>query len=69
LPEKAEGFTMRSSAVLRCKPRRSTYFYIRFAVRFLRALHLNIFEQPQTGGRQSQRTNYLPDINYFIDLA
>jgi hypothetical protein len=35
-----------SSAVLRCKPHRSTYLYIRLAVRFLRALHLNIFEQP-----------------------
>jgi len=47
LPEKAEGFTKRSSAVLRCKPYRSTYVNIRLAVRFLRALHLNIFEQPQ----------------------
>jgi hypothetical protein len=31
---------------LRCKPHRSTYVNIRLAVRFLRALHLNIFEQP-----------------------
>jgi hypothetical protein len=36
----------RSSAVLRCKPHRSTYIYTRLAIRFLRALHLNIFEQP-----------------------
>jgi hypothetical protein len=36
----------RSSAVLRCKPHRSTYVYIRLAMRFLRALHLSIFEQP-----------------------
>jgi hypothetical protein len=37
----------RSSAMLRCKPYRSTYVYIRLAIRFLRALHLHIFEQPQ----------------------
>jgi hypothetical protein len=36
----------RSSALLRCKPHRSTYVYIRLAVRFLRASHLSIFEQP-----------------------
>jgi hypothetical protein len=36
------------SAVLRCKPHRSTYVNIRLAVRFLRALHLNIFEQHPT---------------------
>src|SRR4030042_312908 len=36
----------RSSAALRCKPHRSTYFNIRLALRFLRALHLSIFEQP-----------------------
>jgi hypothetical protein len=48
LPEKAEGFTKRSSAVLRCKPYRSTYIHIRLAGQFLRALHLNIFEQPKT---------------------
>ena len=40
----------RSSAALRCKPNRSTYIYIRLAIRFLRALHLNIFEQPQKQG-------------------
>jgi hypothetical protein len=47
LPEKAASFTKRSSAALRCKPHRSTYVYIRLAHLFLRALHLNIFEQPQ----------------------
>jgi hypothetical protein len=31
---------------LHCKPHRSTYFDIRLALRFLRALHLTIFEQP-----------------------
>jgi hypothetical protein len=38
----------RSSAALRCKPYRSTYANI-YASRFgfLRALHLNIFEQLQ----------------------
>ncbi len=36
----------RSSAVLRCKSHRSTYVCIRLAVRFLRVLHLSIFEQP-----------------------
>jgi hypothetical protein len=50
LPEKAAGFTKRSSVPiksgLRCKPHRSTYINIRLTVRFLRALHLNIFEQP-----------------------
>jgi hypothetical protein len=40
----------RSSAALRCKPYRSTYFYIRLALRFLRALHLSIFEQPALSG-------------------
>jgi hypothetical protein len=34
-----------SFAALRCKPRRSMYVYIQLAVRFFRALHLNIFEQ------------------------
>jgi len=37
----------RPSAALRCKPLRSTYIHIRLAARFLRALHLNVFEQPQ----------------------
>jgi hypothetical protein len=46
LPEKAEGFTMRPYAVLRCKPHRSTYIHIRLAIRFLRTLPLGIFEQP-----------------------
>ncbi|OGP68027.1 MAG: hypothetical protein A2W27_03960 [Deltaproteobacteria bacterium RBG_16_44_11] len=32
---------------MRCKPCRSTYIFIRFAVRFLRALHLTIFKKPQ----------------------
>jgi len=36
----------RSSAALRRNPHRSTYFNIRLALRFLRALHLTIFEQP-----------------------
>ena len=47
----------RSSAVLRCKPHRSTYIHI-YASRFgfLRALQLNIFEQP-------------PNMEYFNNLA
>jgi hypothetical protein len=40
----------RSSAALRYKPHRSTYFRIRLALRFLRALHLSIFEQPAKQG-------------------
>jgi membrane-bound lytic murein transglycosylase A len=35
---------------LRCKPNRSTYIYIRLVIRFLCALHLSIFEQPQKQG-------------------
>jgi hypothetical protein len=46
LPEKTAGFIKRSSAVLRGKPYRSTYFTIRLALRFLRSLHISIFEQP-----------------------
>ena len=42
-------FEKRPSAALRCKPHRSTYVIIRLAIRFLRALHLSIFEQPQVG--------------------
>jgi predicted patatin/cPLA2 family phospholipase len=54
LPEKAEGFTKRSSAALHCKPHRSTYICL--AVRSLRTLHLSIrvpfrvFEQPRKYG-------------------
>jgi hypothetical protein len=40
----------RLSAALRYKPHRSTYFHIRLALRFLRALHLSIFEQPANQG-------------------
>jgi hypothetical protein len=41
------------SAALCCKPHRSMFYtrdlqVIRLAVRFLHALHLDIFEQPQT---------------------
>jgi len=32
--------------MLRCIPRHSTYFYVRFIPRVLRALHLKVFEQP-----------------------
>jgi hypothetical protein len=38
LPEKAEGFTKRSSAALRCKTHHSTYIKIRLAVRFFARL-------------------------------
>jgi hypothetical protein len=41
-----QAIEKRSSAALRCEPHRSTYFYIRLTLRFLRALHLTIFEQP-----------------------
>ena len=41
-----EAVEISASAVLRCKPHRSMYIYTRLAIRFLRVLHLNIFEQP-----------------------
>ena len=46
----------RPSAALRCKPHRSTYFYIRFTLRFLRALQPAVFEQP-TQNRVFQQTH------------
>jgi hypothetical protein len=46
LPFHWRAVEKRSSAALRYKPHRSTYFDIRLALRFLRALHLSIFEQP-----------------------
>jgi hypothetical protein len=57
LPLKGRGAVeKRSSAVLRCKPNRSTYLYIRLTIQFLRALHLNIFEQ-------------LPDMGFFNEAG
>gem|GEM_PF-1635860 len=38
---------MYPSAVLRYKPHRSMYIHIRLAIRFSRALHMSIFEQPE----------------------
>jgi hypothetical protein len=38
-----EAAEKRSSAALHCKPHRSTYFSIRLALRFLRALHKDHF--------------------------
>ena len=43
LPEKAEGFTKRSSASLRYKHHRSTYFHIRLAVLFFARLAFEHF--------------------------
>jgi hypothetical protein len=65
LPEKAEGFTKRSPAVLRCKPHRSMYIYIRLAVRFFARL---ASEHPvsSTGQafEQSHRALLLKYINF-----
>jgi hypothetical protein len=69
LPEKAEGFTKHlipafagtASAALLYKPKRSTYFYIRLALRFLSALHISIFEQPpKVGFSSTHRLKSLP---------
>jgi len=75
LPEKAEGFTKRSypeghdtSALLRCKQHRSMYTRIRLTVRFLRALHLNIFEQPPNNTIFNQGAIFVGVIVSFLNV-
>jgi hypothetical protein len=43
--------------MLRCKPRHSTYVYVCLIPRLLRALHLDIFEQPVQNGVFRQAVN------------